>query len=73
MFIMCTDYGVETTIHGIDRTSSYDFFTGIHAAVAENTQAWIIGKEFVCIINRHILHFTRIACLSYTIFKTVIL
>ena len=73
MFIMCTDHRLETTIHCIDCTSSYDFLTGIHTAMAENTKAWIIGKKFISIINRHILHFTRIACLSYTIFKTVVL
>ena len=73
MFIMRTDHRLETTIHCIDRTSSYDFFTGIHTAMTENTKAWIIGKEFIGIIDRHILHFTRIACLSYTIFKTVVL
>ena len=41
--------------------------------MAENTKAWIIGKEFIGIIDEHILHFTGIGCLSHTIFKTVVL
>ena len=63
----------KTSVHGIDGTAAYDLVTGIYAAVTQDTFIRIIGKEFVCIVDRFGFLLHRIAGLFHTVFHTQIL
>ena len=46
-----SDHRLESTFQSSDRTSSYNLITGVDTSVAQDAQTWVIGKEFVGVIN----------------------
>ena len=67
------DNGLETTIHSCNSTSAYNLVTGVDTSVTEDTKAWVIGKEFVTVINFSTLFLTCVTGSIQTILIRIVL